>query len=154
MLSEFTVEDEESVMESLEDTITKCKLLLSTFPKDTKQWDKRMSALNENWDSCRSDIFEVLVSEEATFENELCCLCFKKQNCKIRCYSCSGKRFCGACDLIVHEHNPFHDRDVFVNGFFKAVPPTTTVNNDGDLISISMLRILLLYFYCVLISLI
>lgn len=124
-------------MESLEDTISKCKLMLSTFPKETKQWDKRMFALNENWDSCRSEIFEVLVSEEASLGNEFCCLCLK-QDCKIRCYSCFGKRFCGACDLIAHEHNQFHDRDVFVSGFFQAVPPTTSINDDGDLISISM----------------
>lgn len=126
-------------MDSLKDTISKCKDLLSTFPTETKQWDKRMSSLNDNWESCRSEIFQALVSEEASMENELCCLCLKN-DCRIRCYSCFGKKFCGACDLIAHEHNPFHDRDVFVSGFYQAVPPTTSVNGDGDLISRSMLQ--------------
>ena len=33
----------------------------------------------------------------------------------------------------IHETNPLHDRDVWVNGFFQEVPPTTIVSEDGSL---------------------
>lgn len=45
---------------------------------------------------------------------------------KIRCHQCGASQYmCCTCDAAVHEHQPLHDREIWHNGAFRAIPPTT-----------------------------
>ena len=49
--------------------------------------------------------------------------------CLLRCRECLPEQwFCGACDMHNHSKRPLHNRDSVVDGFFKAIPPSTCIS--------------------------
>ena len=51
----------------------------------------------------------------------------------IRCHDCLPKHlFCNDCDLSVHQNYVLHNRDSVVEGFYKALPPTCYIVQDGS----------------------
>ena len=64
--------------------------------------------------------------------DDVCCSC-KDGNVVARCMDCNGKRLCIKCDALIHDQEPFHDRDLFVNNCFEAVAPTVVMDENGDL---------------------
>ena len=121
--------------QSLEEVLAKCQAVLdsSQSMEDTTHisWESRMAILNENWEASRSAIFEaILFSQNPGVE--LCDICHKSQ-CLLRCDECSGRRMCPKCDAIIHEEHLFHDREAVIEGSFRHIPPTFTLNEDGKL---------------------
>lgn len=52
---------------------------------------------------------------------------------QIRCHQCGSSQFmCQACDRAVHNNQPLHDREMWSDGIFKAVPPTTVCASPSD----------------------
>ena len=51
----------------------------------------------------------------------------------IRCLDCCSSSFCSDCDMIQHEGEPFHDREVILNGFFQAVSSNLTLDKEGNI---------------------
>ena len=95
-------------------------------------WDRRMTALNENWEASRSFLFNITVSAQGSFGSSVCMQCQERQ-WMLQCVECGSKRLCSACDAQVHEQYPFHDREAFVDGCFKHIPPTISVDESGKL---------------------
>lgn len=45
---------------------------------------------------------------------------------KIRCHQCGASQYmCHTCDETVHKHQPLHDREMWCDGVFRAIPPTS-----------------------------
>ena len=57
----------------------------------------------------------------------LCGLCHQKP-WLIRCVECGGKTVCPECDAVVHDKLVFHDREAFLDGAFRHIPPTLRFN--------------------------
>ena len=67
-----------------------------------------------------------------------CMLCGKRR-ALIRCVECFAldSLLCTACDDSVHTNYPLHDREVWMGTYFKAVSPTTSIDEETmELISI------------------
>ena len=110
----------------------------SKHQKRTMSWEQRMENTNTNWESCRSAIFETMLSCQAPTLQK-CSHCDTKSG-YIKCMQCCGRRrLCGTCDQMLHENQPFHDRQyILADGFFQYIQPTESTDDDGNLISISM----------------
>ena len=39
---------------------------------------------------------------------------------------------CVVCDSAIHKQQPLHDREIWSDGVFKAVPPTLTYDSSSD----------------------
>lgn len=93
-----------------------------------------MDSLNENWESSRELIFKsILLTQGSHMLGQLCAICAKGK-CDVRCVECGGKKMCSECDALIHEDLLFHDREAFVDGFYRHIPPTVNVNEDGKLV--------------------
>lgn len=126
--------------QSLEGILAKCQAVLDSFQSmDDTTWESRMENLNENWEASRSSIFEaILLSQNPIVE--LCDIC-NKAPCLLRCDECIGRRMCPKCDANIHEEHLFHDREALIDGFFRHIPPTFIMNEDGKLEQTSKLLI-------------
>ena len=126
--------------QSLEEVLAKCQAVLDSFQAmDDVTWESRMENLNENWEASRSSIFEaILLSQNPSVE--LCDICHKAP-CLLRCDECSGRRMCPKCDANIHKEHLFHDREALINSFFRHIPPTFIMNEDGKLEQTSKLTI-------------
>ena len=52
---------------------------------------------------------------------------------KIRCHQCGASQYmCHTCDVAVHKHQPLHDREIWRDGTFRAIPPTTVCCEAGS----------------------
>ena len=99
--------------------------------KSPKQnWGQRTAILNENWESVRALLMNAVVSGYALDETQ--CMKCLEHIAEVRCYDChTYTRLCGHCDQLVHEMQPFHDRDGSTGGFFKPIPPTVSLDSYG-----------------------
>ena len=49
---------------------------------------------------------------------------------------------CAKCDDDVHRRNPFHDREIYHEGFFKPVAPSASLDGEGNLTTVGKLELL------------
>ena len=89
-----------------------------------------MLNLSSNWDNTRKLLLEAVLSSESLPLPDHCRTCFENK-VRVRCNECPNKFFCPSCDEKVHSLLPFHNRGGYVNGYFEAIPPTTTVDENG-----------------------
>lgn len=103
-----------------------------------QNWGQRISNLNESWAGVRQSLFKAVLSSCGVDpEGNICTKCLKNP-AFIRCHDCHmHMQLCGPCDQSVHEIHvlPFHDRNAFKSGFFKPIPPTVSVDYDGEWVS-------------------
>ena len=53
-------------------------------------------------------------------------MCGDDESPQIRCHLCGASQYmCNICDVVAHKHQPLHDREVWYDGIFRAIPPTT-----------------------------
>ena len=118
--------------DNLEAALARCGDILGTLKTPLpKTWETRMSHLSSNWDSTRKLLLEAVLSCESLPFPEQCQACFSGK-VSIRCHDCPKKFFCPSCDNNIHSSLPFHNRDGYVDGFFEAIPPTVSVDENGD----------------------
>ena len=54
------------------------------------------------------------------------------ENPRIRCHQCGASQYmCHICDQLLHKHKPLHDREIWCDGIFKAVSPTTVCGSSN-----------------------
>ncbi|XP_076616610.1 uncharacterized protein LOC143339323 [Chaetodon auriga] len=88
-------------------------------------WSFRQQKASELWKASRPHNLQCLIEKEAV-GHPLCCLCNKPA--VIRCRDCLPEEwFCGDCDVLHHKKQPLHNRESVIDGFFKAIPPTTHI---------------------------
>lgn len=90
-----------------------------------------MSNLTANWDSSRKLLLEAMLAGECLPSPDNCAGCLGR-TVRIRCHDCPKRFFCPSCDDEIHSSLPYHSRDGYVNGYFEAIPPTVTVDENGD----------------------
>lgn len=128
--------------ECLERVLDQCQAVLDSFESMGEiNWGSRMETLNENWEASRSSIFKAILLSQSPAGNKLCDNCHKAPYL-LRCDECSGRRLCAKCDETIHEEHLFHDREAFIDGSFRHIPPTVRVNEAGKLEQTSKLVIL------------
>ncbi|KAK0131236.1 hypothetical protein N1851_034058 [Merluccius polli] len=97
----------------------------------TRTWDMRQTQSEEKWENARPHLLESMLSAEWTLDQS-CDHCHTKR-AVIRCRDCLPKHlFCSDCDLAVHQNYVLHNRDSVVEGFYKALPPTCSIVQDGS----------------------
>ena len=97
----------------------------------TRTWDMRQTHSEEKWENARPNLLESMLSAEWTLDQS-CDHCHTKR-AVIRCRDCLPKHlFCSDCDLSVHQNYVLHNRDSVVEGFYKALPPTCYIVQDGS----------------------
>jgi hypothetical protein len=128
--------------ESLSDCIEACNQMTEEMESNSlSAWTKRMMSVDASWESSRSSIFDALLRSHAVPSPDATCFSCHEGHAVIRCHQCGPRvLLCSACDEKIHETNTLHDRDVWMNGFFQAVPPTTIVLEDGSLGFVSKLN--------------
>lgn len=99
--------------------------------------EKRMDSFNDYWESSRELFLKsILCTQGSHMLSRLCAICAKGK-CDVRCVECGGKKMCSECDALIHQDLLFHDREAFVDGFYRHIPPTVNVNEDGKLVQTS-----------------
>ena len=97
------------------------ELLLDWKGKKSKSWSSRMDLLNAKWEDHRSDIMEYVLTY-AGYHAEKCSRCMSVGNdALIRCHQC------GPGNLL-----PLHDREIFDDGYYRPVPPSESIFQDGS----------------------
>ncbi|XP_059918294.1 uncharacterized protein LOC132465616 isoform X2 [Gadus macrocephalus] len=116
------------LQESLEDDPLACSEGREML---TRTWDMRQTHSEEKWENARPNLLESMLSAEWTLDQS-CDHCHTKR-AVIRCRDCLPKHlFCSDCDLAVHRNYVLHNRDSLVEGFYKALPPTCHIVQDGS----------------------
>ena len=89
-----------------------------------------MVDLSSSWDNNRKLLLEALLNLESLPSPDNCPICLEEKTL-MRCHDCPKKFFCSSCDVNVHSLLPFHNRDGFFDGFFRAIPPTVIIDENG-----------------------
>lgn len=111
-------------------------LLLSTrhtqtTKKKKKTWSQRMEIEDQKWSEKRTDILDCLKSTYSL--SHICQICREEQSI-LKCTECL-KDICSACDLIVHENYPFHNRSSFESGHLEPILPTEYFDSKNTLMN-------------------
>ena len=93
-----------------------------------------MQSVESAWESSRAEIFNALLVRHAIPSSDSACFICGSNAAVIRCHQCGPRLLmCSSCDNEVRVKKPLHDRDVWMNGFFQEIPPTTIVIDPLDL---------------------
>ena len=119
----------------MDDCIAVCEELTEEIKSSAQStWAKRMQSVESAWEGSRATIFKALLECHAIPSSDALCFICGCKTAVIRCHQCGPRvLMCSTCDAELHEKKPLHDRDVWTNGFFQEIPPTTTVLGDGSL---------------------
>eukprot|EP00794_Sanderia_malayensis_P019700 gene19700-21649_t len=91
------------------------------FPSRVEtEWAQRKRVLAENWASMRNWLFCAFLLNNCTPEENVSCSKCQLKFAAIRCTECR-KLLCSTCDEEVHADAPFHDREIWKNGFFEQI---------------------------------
>ncbi|KAK1903623.1 Protein wech [Dissostichus eleginoides] len=122
---------EPSAQHEFEKNMERLPDILSSCPPPEPQkssassWSFRQQRASERWKEARPHHLQCLLEKEAV-GHPLCGLCHEPA--VIRCRECLPEEwFCGDCEVLHHKKQPLHNRDSFINGFFKPISPTTCV---------------------------
>lgn len=94
----------------------------------TSAWTQRQSKSQKRFRAAMPELLNGKLAAETAKKH--CCQQCKTADAVVRCLDCvpSGTQFlCPACDLTVHKKPVLHDREVMIYGFFKPIPPTSSV---------------------------
>ncbi|PFX12757.1 hypothetical protein AWC38_SpisGene23234 [Stylophora pistillata] len=65
------------------------------------------------------------------------CIHCKKDQPLVRCRQRGLKEImCAKCDNDVYRRNPFHDREIYHEGFLKCVAPSVSLDREGNLTTV------------------
>ncbi|XP_046863236.1 uncharacterized protein LOC124456981 [Xenia sp. Carnegie-2017] len=129
--------DDNVTERDLEAILESCQLVIGEVDTGPSAWQKRMENREENWESMREKIFNVTVSSFAPPLSAMKCSRCNENEAVLRCRQCGVLRYiCRECDDDVHENNPLHDREVWLDGYFQYIKPTQSISSDGKICSI------------------
>ncbi|XP_066507850.1 uncharacterized protein [Hoplias malabaricus] len=91
-------------------------------------WALRQTLSEDRWREARPKLLDSLLAS-GHVHHGYCDHC-KSKEAVIRCKECLPKSsFCGNCDISTHKYLVFHNRETFVDGFYKTLPPSTAVQD-------------------------
>ena len=120
----------------LEKTLQNLKAILKDMKPASKTWTERQSVAEENWQSTRPDIFKHIIERMAIPDVKVCMKCEAEMHASISCTDCGlatqGIFLCSTCDKETHRYEPFHMRQMWLNGYWERVPAGFTVVEDDE----------------------
>lgn len=120
----------ETLHQEVEDLLADTGDIQCSNPTSSNTWSVRMAQAKEKWAALRPEMVESLLTAEYT-EIRPCQHCQLKRSV-IRCKDCVPKQlYCADCDILAHERK-LHNRETDVEGFFRAISPSTLVKVDID----------------------
>ncbi|XP_048031290.1 uncharacterized protein LOC125258405 isoform X1 [Megalobrama amblycephala] len=124
------VEDIETLHQEVEDLLADTGDIQCSNPTSSNTWSVRMAQAKKKWAALRPEMVESLLTAEYT-DIRQCQHCQLKRSV-IRCKDCVPKQlYCADCDILAHERK-LHNRETDVEGFFRAISPSTLVKVDID----------------------
>ncbi|XP_048042588.1 uncharacterized protein LOC125266178 [Megalobrama amblycephala] len=124
------VEDRETLHQEVEDLLADTGDIQCSNLTSSNTWSVRMAQAKEKWAALRPEMVESLLTAEYT-DIRQCQHCQLKRSV-IRCKDCVPKQlYCADCDILAHERK-LHNRETDVEGFFRAISPSTLVKLDID----------------------
>ncbi|XP_051800777.1 uncharacterized protein LOC110971783 isoform X2 [Acanthochromis polyacanthus] len=118
-------------LQTLRDLLSSVTVPVSAQVEETPSmsvWTRRQLTSEKNFKAALPEFLSCMLAAESVPHH--CCQQCKTVDAVVRCLDCvpSGVQFlCASCDLIVHKKCVFHDREVMVDGFYKPIPPTSSV---------------------------
>ena len=110
--------------------------------KKVKAWAIRGAQNQGNWSKVRPSLAAALVAAECVpGVARICTACNRNRTCVIRCKGCVSHEegyalLCPDCDKAAHPFAHFHQREVWSQGYFKAIPAEQEFDEQGDLHSV------------------
>ena len=104
------------------------------------------SGVQTSWAGVWQSLFNSVLSTFGVHpERSMCSKCLKNPAviCSYDSHMHIQLRF--ACDQSVHEILPFHDCSALKSGFFKPIPPTVSVDQDGKWVSVGLCFLFIFY---------
>ena len=92
------------------------------------EWAHRKEVLEENWCAMRNEFYSTLLFAQSIPRTEISCSQCKQNAAVIQCSECR-KLLCSECDDEEHIGFPFHDREVWLNGYFEPIGNCMAVIN-------------------------
>eukprot|EP00794_Sanderia_malayensis_P014508 gene14508-16017_t len=108
------------------------------FKMEKTAWERRKVNLEGNWANARNDLFHALLLRNSIPEKHAVCCKRNLNEAVIKCQECR-KFLCSECDGILHNKCPFHNRNVWINGFYEGIRNNETVF-DSNIITIASLN--------------
>ncbi|XP_028403925.1 uncharacterized protein LOC114526511 [Dendronephthya gigantea] len=138
LLTDKVDEHSETFEQDLDAIIEQCEEAVGEMNDNTTVWQKRINNLEENWENARGAIFHSVLCSFAPPTSSLHC---SKIDCpndaQLRCKQCGVFQYlCVNCDEEVHQCQPLHDREVWINGYFQYILPTESITDDGKLVPV------------------
>ena len=96
----------------------------------TSQWQKRTASNDSNWESCREGLLTAVLDSLVVPAEAVVCMFCQKECAVVRCLECKVQFLCSDCDDLVHNENPLHDRQDWLNGFFHYLTPLQSVSSE------------------------
>ena len=122
-------------LQSLRDLLSSVSVPASAEVENTTSmsaWTRRQLSTETKFKAAVPELLSCMLAAESVTQHP--CQQCKTADAVVRCLDClhSGVQFlCAACDTMVHQKIIFHDREVMIDGFYKHIPPTTSVKIDG-----------------------
>ena len=100
--------------------------------RNESEWTQRKKIVDEHWRETRFGILSCCIAA-----NQIPDLVARCDSCdgiaaRIKCISCF-KFLCHVCDQAIHCQQPFHDRQVWVKGYYEGIGNRNIVLFDGKL---------------------
>ncbi|XP_024128979.1 uncharacterized protein LOC112147084 [Oryzias melastigma] len=93
-------------------------------------WTARKASSLEKWTVLRPSMVNQLLMYEKPKEGH--CHHCRSQVAAIMCRDCLPRPLhCASCDLTVHDRLVLHNRSSMIEGFYRPIPPTTFVKEEG-----------------------
>ncbi len=91
-------------------------------------WTLRQMVSENHWIAARQTLLDCsLASDRVDF---LTCDHCRVKAAVIRCKDCLPKpHYCDSCDVSTHQHLVLHNRECFLDNFFKPIPPSNIVKD-------------------------
>jgi len=94
-------------------------------------WTRRQLTAERKFKAAGPELLSCMLAAESVPQH--CCQQCNTVDAVVRCLDCvpSGVQFvCAACDSMFHKKLIFHEREVMIDGFYKHIPPTSSVKMD------------------------
>ena len=123
-LVEIDLESRDTLLMELE----KIERAIPPIRPQQTEWAHRKEALEENWCAVRNELYSTFLFTKCIPPTDISCTLCRENLAVIRCSECRAL-LCSECDKDEHIRFPFHDKEVWINGYFEPVGNCMTVIN-------------------------
>ena len=110
---------------------------LQEDPEYATEWKQRRHAAELNWKKVRHVVAQTTIAAQAIPPTDIRCSKCNIRAPVVRCLTCLDSEggyslMCGICDEEQHPHAQFHVRQVWDEGYYKAIPAQQCLDGSGQ----------------------